>query len=390
VAVPVQTIEPPTTRIRRLGLAYPGDVRQAHTWSGTPSGLYRAFRDLGLDVAPLGADPPRAVTFVASNTFALGRLHRTPGPSLKERLRTSRTIALFSGPELSGMRSRALRRDLRRTGRLDAVVQIGTGYEVPSGQRIATYEDLTVAQALQFPYPEWQGLSRREQAEAVERQRRAYERATACCFTSTWAAESAVRDYGIDPDKVHSVGVGRNHEARPTERNWMHTRFLFVGAEWHRKNGAAVLRAFAEVRRHVPDARLDLVGDHPRVDVPGVDCHGWLSMADEGERRRLEELFESATCFVMPSLYEPSAIAYVEAAAAGLPIVGTTVGGSADLIGDGGILIDPSSDQELTEAMLALAEPRRAQEVGAAALAHSAWFTWPLVARRILAALEGW
>jgi len=104
----------------------------------------------------------------------------------------------------------------------------------------------------------------------------------------------------------------------------------------------------------------------------------------------LEELFESATCFVMPSLYEPSAIAYVEAAAAGLPIVGTTVGGSADLIGDGGILIDPSSDQELTEAMLALAEPRRAQEVGAAALAHSAWFTWPLVARRILAALEGW
>lgn len=390
VAVTVPTIEPRKAGIRRLGLAYPGDVRQAHTWSGTPSGLYRAFRDLGLEVTPLAADPPRAVTFVASSAFALGRMHRTPGSTLKERLRTSRTIALFSGPELSGMRGRALRRDLRRSGRLDAVVQIGTGYEVPAGQRIATYEDLTVAQALRFPYPEWQGLSRREQAAAVERQRRAYERAAACCFTSSWAAESAVQDYGIDPDKVYAVGVGRNHEARPTGRDWARTRFLFVGAEWHRKNGAAVLRAFAEVRRQVPGALLDLVGDHPTVDDPGVECHGWLSMGDQAERRRLEELFESATCFVMPSLYEPSAIAYVEAAAAGLPIVGTTVGGSADLIGEGGILVDPTSDDELAGAMLALADPERAQAVGAAALAHSARFTWPLVARRILAALESW
>jgi len=40
--------------------------------------------------------------------------------------------------------------------------------------------------------------------------------------------------------------------------------------------------------------------------------------------------------------------------------------------------------------MLALADPERAQAVGAAALAHSARFTWPLVARRILAALESW
>jgi glycosyltransferase involved in cell wall biosynthesis len=390
VTVVAPRVESRSTRIRRLGLAYPGDVRLAHTWSGTPSGLYRAFGELGLEVAPLAADPPRAVTFLASSAFALGRLPRTPGTTLRERLQTGKTIALFSGPELNGLRARALRRDLRRAGPLDAVVQIGTGFEVPAGERIATYEDLTVAQALRFPYPEWQGLSRREQAAAVERQRLAYERAAVCCFTSTWAAASAIDDYGIEPEKVVAVGVGRNHEARPTERDWTRTRFLFVGAEWKRKNGEAVLRAFAEVRRRVPDAELDLVGDHPQVHAPGVRCHGWLSMADPGERRRLEELFEAATCFVMPSLYEPSAIAYVEAAAAGLPIVGTTVGGSADLIGDGGILVDPTSDDELAAAMLELADPARARAMGAAAHAHSARFTWPLVARRILAALDAW
>jgi hypothetical protein len=40
--------------------------------------------------------------------------------------------------------------------------------------------------------------------------------------------------------------------------------------------------------------------------------------------------------------------------------------------------------------MLELADPARARAMGAAAHAHSARFTWPLVARRILAALDAW
>jgi glycosyltransferase involved in cell wall biosynthesis len=387
VAVTVPEPRAPATVLRRVGLAYPGDVRLAHTWSGTPSGLFRALQGLGVEVRPLAADPSKTVGFIASNAFALRRVWRTPGRTLKDRLQTSRTIALYTGPELAGMRARALARDLERMGPLDAVIQIGTGYEMPVGQRIATYEDLTVMQALRFPYAEWQGLSKREQTAAVERQRQAYERATVCCFTSSWAAESAIVDYGVPADKVYAVGVGRNHEGFAPDRDWSRARFLFVGAEWGRKNGEAVLRAFTEVRRYVPHAHLDLVGDHPDVDEPGVTCHGWLSMSDEAQRRELEELFGSATCFVMPSLYEPSAIAYVEAGAAGLPIVGTKVGGSADLIGDGGILVDPTSDDELVHAMVELANPARARELGAEALARSERFTWPKVAQRILDAL---
>ena len=43
----------------------------------------------------------------------------------------------------------------------------------------------------------------------IDFQRRAYERAVACCATTFWAADSIVRDYGVSPDKVHVVGVGR-------------------------------------------------------------------------------------------------------------------------------------------------------------------------------------
>ena len=80
-------------------------------------------------------------------------------------------------------------------------------------------------------------------------------------------------------------------------------------------------------------AHLDLVGSHPSVSVEGVRGHGWLSLADSEARAKLDHLFETATCFVMPSLCEPSAIAYVEAAAGGVPSIGSAIGGSAELIG---------------------------------------------------------
>jgi glycosyltransferase involved in cell wall biosynthesis len=91
----------------------------------------------------------------------------------------------------------------------------------------------------------------------------------------------------------------------------------------------------------------------------------------------------------MPSFSEASAIAYVEAAAAGLPSIGTTSGGSDYLIGDGGVVVDPYDDDALLAAMLRLADPETAQRTGAAAKLRSELFTWPEVARRLLRALEG-
>ena len=95
-------------------------------------------------------------------------------------------------------------------------------------------------------------------------------------------------------------------------------RFLFVGFDWERKNGDGVVRSFARVRESIPGARLDIVGSDARVGVEGVVGHGRLSLSDYDDRRRLDGLFETATCFVMPSWSEPAGISYLEAAAAGV------------------------------------------------------------------------
>jgi glycosyltransferase involved in cell wall biosynthesis len=121
----------------------------------------------------------------------------------------------------------------------------------------------------------------------------------------------------------------------------------------------------------------------------GVTLHGELRLDDPGGRERMRELFSTATCFVMPSLIEPSAISYVEAAAAGLPSVCGTVGGSGFLVGAGGLAVDPRSDEALFEAMLHMADPIHARSMGERALERSELFRWPRVAERLVTALRG-
>jgi glycosyltransferase involved in cell wall biosynthesis len=86
----------------------------------------------------------------------------------------------------------------------------------------------------------------------------------------------------------------------------------------------------------------------------------------------------------MPSLFEPSAIAYVEAAAAGLPSIGTRHGGSADLIGAGGVVVDPESEDAIVAALRLLADAGRAEALGDRAWERAPLFTWEAVAQRLL------
>ena len=346
------------------------------------------MRGHGASVVPVKAQAPAIVETLVAHTLTLLRLPRTPGETLMQRARLSRTISLYTGREMSALRSRGLRREVLRAQPLDAVVQIQTNYAVPPGLPVATLEDMTVAQALELPYPEWRALSTRERASALARQRDAYERASVCCFMTQWAADSAIHDYGVPAEKIAVVGVGRNHTPRPVERDWQTPRYLFVGGDWVRKNGDAILRAFGRIRTEIPEARLDLAGGHPHVDQPGVTGHGWLSLAERRAPAALDGLFEAATCFVMPSLCEPSAISYLEAGAAGVPSIGSTVGGSRELIGDGGCVVDPYDGEALFDAMLELADGDKARAAGERALDRSDWFTWPKVAERMLAALE--
>jgi glycosyltransferase involved in cell wall biosynthesis len=119
-----------------------------------------------------------------------------------------------------------------------------------------------------------------------------------------------------------------------------------------------------------------------------VTGHGSLPLGSESGERHYAELLHKATCFVMPSSLEAFGIAYMDAGATGLPSIGTTVGGAPDAVGDGGRVVDPTDDGALTEAMLGLADPDTAHELGERAYRHAAPFTWRAVGERLLRALR--
>ncbi len=372
--------------MKRIGVAFPGDPSQRSTWSGIPFGLIGGLESAGVKAVPIGIEPPRAL--LATSTNAVAAAYVRPGAGLKTAIKNARQAARASS-SLATVTSWAVPGALRRAGKLDGVIQLGTGYTLNSEVPVVTYEDMTIPQTRTHPYAGWDLLTRRSFDSRMARQRRAYEAARACCLTSPWAAGSVLRDYGIEAEKVHAVGIGCNHVAPPIERVWGAPRFLFVGLDWERKNGPGLLRAFAHLREELPTARLDLVGGHPPLSRAGVTGHGILRLDVAEQHERLERLYAESTCFVMPSHSEASAIAYVEAASAGLPSIGTSAGGSGYLIGDGGVIVDPGDDEALLAAMLRLADPATAEGMGAAAKERSRLFSWEAVARRLLSALEG-
>lgn len=347
-----------------------------------PFSLASGLEEAGASVLHVRAEP--GVPLELLSRGAVAAMHAPRARSV----RTCRTAA-YNGHEMGAVRSWAASRRLRAAGPLDGVVQVGSSYSLPESEfAVVTHDDMTVVQAARAGYPTIAALSRRQREGRIERQRAAFNRALACCVVTGWAKQSIVEDYGIAEEKVHVVGGGRNHEPRPVERDWSTPRFLFVGKDWERKNGPAVLRAFARLREQIAAARLDVVGNHPPIDAPGVVAHGPLRLADRDERRRMDALFESATCFVMPSLHEPSGIVFSEANAAGVPSIGTTEGGAGELIGDAGRVVHPADDDALLAAMLELSDPATARELAARARKRSSLFTWPKVGERLLRALR--
>jgi glycosyltransferase involved in cell wall biosynthesis len=92
-----------------------------------------------------------------------------------------------------------------------------------------------------------------------------------------------------------------------------------------------------------------------------------------GARGDVQQLLSAADAFVMTSITEGQPMAMIEAMTAGLPCLGTDVGGIPALIGDGRGLVVPSrSAAQVAHAMVRLvSDPNLRAELGAAGQMHA-------------------
>ncbi|MBP2411554.1 glycosyltransferase involved in cell wall biosynthesis [Arthrobacter stackebrandtii] len=362
----------------RIGLLYPAaQPLDPRNWSGTPAGLAGGLAANGVDLVPLAAAVPPG-------------LHQ--GVALASRLGGHRGAVADRMPVRQWARTRALHRSVQAAGPLDAIVAMGTEmYDlraaVAGAAPCISYDDGTLAQMWANPESDISqaGFADRHVRAWIGRQAASSGAAQLCAVSTRWAAASFAADYLIDPERIAVVGMGhRPRTAAAGNRSWDTPRYLFVGVDWQRKNGAAVLEAFARVRQDFPAATLDVVGGHPALDAPGVTGHGMISRDDAPGQRTLDGLYAAATCFVLPSRFDPSPISCLEAGSAGLPVIATTVGGAAELLPGGSLVVDPLDTGAIAAAMRTLADPARARSMGAAARQAAANCSWQHVGARIL------
>ena len=286
--------------------------------------------------------------------------------------------------------SKAIRKSILtvRRGSSDVVMTFEALFAPGCGEDVikpfVMYEDGTSRMTLQR-WPDWVPATARTPAyRQVEEE--TYKSADHVFTTSRWVQESLVRDYGVPPERVSSVGQGHDFSPPPS-LSACTGPIIFVGYEFDRKGGPQLLEAFRQVRAVYPDAKLDLVGPELRVSIPGVTVHGKIS-----DKQRLQSLLHGAGIFVLPSLFDPNPHAAMEAMAMGLPVVTTDGCGTQEIIQDGisGYVVPAGDVAALANRLLLLLrDPQLRLRVGhTGARRVNETSNWPDVANRIAGRLE--
>jgi len=211
----------------------------------------------------------------------------------------------------------------------------------------------------------------------------------------------------LDPERCLAIPLAATEQFRPepdsTAIAALKTRlgltveqpyFLSVCTLEPRKNLVAVVRAFARLEglhEEHSDLRLVLVGasgwgDQNELAMLARDLGvfdrlvitGFLPDAD------LPALYSGAIGFIYPSLYEGFGLPVLEAMQCGTPVITSNSSSLPEVVGDAGVMVNPTDINGLAAAMAALLDsPELRMRLGGDALDRASQFSWRSTAARV-------
>jgi glycosyltransferase involved in cell wall biosynthesis len=229
-------------------------------------------------------------------------------------------------------------------------------------------------------------------------ERRNTERADLIVVPSRYSAKVTEAVYGVAPSRLAVVpeGIdlaewqGRFATASRVARGG--PIVLAVGRMYPRKRFVDLLHAAARLRAEGGAARFRIVGKGPEWDTV-ARVHAELGLTDtvtllgDVTRDQLAAEYASADCFCLPSVQEGFGIVFLEAMAAGLPVVACRAAAVPEVVLDGetGVLVPPRDPDALARGLAqVLARPEWARGLGAAGRRRVQSFTLEKVAQRFL------
>lgn len=199
-------------------------------------------------------------------------------------------------------------------------------------------------------------------------EKRVFQAAAKLITFSEATRKSVIEDYKIDENKVKVIypGVDINKIPLPTNPKRIEQKpykILFIGGHFERKGGQDLLEVFLE--RFADQAELHLVTQTPiKCDRPNV----YIYQNIKAYTPQWLELYHQADVFILPTYSEPFGWVFIEAMAAGLPIVTTRVNAIPEIVSHEktGFLIQPGDRTDLANRIQQLIENRNlGREMGA-------------------------
>jgi glycosyltransferase involved in cell wall biosynthesis len=224
---------------------------------------------------------------------------------------------------------------------------------------------------------------------------------------SQHSRQDIVDHLGIDPRRVRAIYLAADPSCRvisdtaKLERvrqayGLPETYVLYLGGFDRRKNLEGLLRAYARVSAawdavpalvvagRLPTADTALFPD-PRRMVSELDIQqrvtftGWVAGEDK------PALYSGALFFAFLSLYEGFGLEPLEAMACGTPVLAADSTSLPEIVGPGGLLVDPTDVDQIAQAMVDLArDTERREQLAAEALKQAARFDWTETAAETL------
>jgi glycosyltransferase involved in cell wall biosynthesis len=166
---------------------------------------------------------------------------------------------------------------------------------------------------------------------------------------------------GVDPELFRKVPAEVRDELRRSLSLAGEFVWLAVGRFEVAKDYPTMLRAFVAVHERYPEAVLLLVGKgslQGETEALVRELSLVAAVRFLGVRNDVPALVSAGDAYVMSSAWEGMPMVLLEAAAGGLPIVATRVGGNPEVVldGDNGFLAPPRDHRALASAMVRLME----------------------------------
>lgn len=224
------------------------------------------------------------------------------------------------------------------------------------------------------------------------------EKATLAVVPSIYSATRIKALYGFRSQKFHCVPEGidlkffrfprRSHFPDPPV-------LLTVGHQYPRKNTRMILELFPALLKVFPEATLKIVGEGPELPrlyalAETLGIKKQIRFLGAVSCEELLRHYWESSLFLLPSLQEGFGIVFLEAMAAGLPIVALRRGAVPEVVphGEGGFLCE-NLPEELLGALKTLLQDRAlALRMGRFNQEYVQSFSLEASARKLLAILQ--